>query len=451
MAILEIINNMSQTILIEPQEEIKRIYKLNLNTYTGTDVVERGNSAEAIELLNILPTISLIITKSKVEDDRTAVNLFQYLKDRDLDIPLIVLGDCPPELSGEVLALKEPVSWEILVKHAGKLLGVSELEEKIKVKPNYIPISINYFFDIDHTPCDVYIRIKKSNQEYQYVKRLHEQDSFTQEDIQKYISQGLKDFYIPRDYQQYFVTFVTNSLISKLENEMSIIDRINTNSHAYEIVKEHIQKVGFSPEITDLAESNIQSMIKSIQEAPKLANLLKFLFSSKISYAYQKAHLACVIGNFILSKQSWYETRHLSIFTYLSFFSDITLKSTTQMKINSMEELDNAKLTKDEYMAVLNHAKDAAELLKDYPNTSEYLELIITQHQGMVNGIGFAEEPNEEIHPIARVFIVADFFVKTMLDSEGPRNKKDILTIMYMKFTPNSYQKIIKVLEQKIE
>ena len=156
---------MSQTILIEPQEEIKRIYKLNLTTYTGTDVVERGSAAEAIELLNILPAINLIICPTKVGDEKTAVNLFQYLREKNYDIPLIVLGECPPELSGEVLCLKEPVSWEILVKHAGNLLGVSELDERVKVKPNYIAISMNYFFDIDHTPCDVYIRIKKSNQD----------------------------------------------------------------------------------------------------------------------------------------------------------------------------------------------------------------------------------------------------------------------------------------------
>lgn len=442
---------MSQTILIESNEDIKRIYKLNLATYAGTDIVERDNAAQAIELLNILPTISLIITKDAIDSEKTALDIYKFLKEKNMDIPMIVLGKCPTEMTGEVLALKEPVSWEILVKHSASLLGVSELEQKVKVKPNYIPISINYFFDIDHTPCDIYIRIKKSNQDYQFVKRLHEQDSFSQEDIQKYIDQGLKDFYVPRDYQQYFVTFVTNSLISKLENELSIIDRINTNSHAYEIVKEHIQKVGFSPEITDLAESNIQSMIKSIKDAPKLASLLRFLFSSKISYAYQKAHLACVIGNFILSKQSWYEERHLSIFTYLSFFADITLKSTTQMKINSQEELEAANLSDSERAAVFNHAKDAANLLKDYPNTSEYLELVVLQHQGMENGLGFADEPNEEIHPIARVFIIADFFVKTMLDPNGPHNKKDILTIMYMKFSSASYQKIIKVLEQKIE
>ena len=441
---------MSQTILIEPNEDLKNIFKLNLTTYAGTDIIDRENATDTIDLLKILPSIDLIICKAEVDGEKTALEIYSFLKQHKMDIPMIILGEAG-ELSGKVLALAEPTSWEILVKHARNLLGVTEESVSKKVKPNYIPISIHYFFEIDHTPCDVYIRIKNSNFEYKFVKRLHEQDNFTEEDIKKYQNQGLKDFYIPRDYQQYFVTFLTNSIINRLETDLPLEDRLTTNSRAYDIVREHIQKVGFSSDISELAESNIQSMIKAIKEAPKFANLLRFLFSSKISYAYQKAHLCCVFANFIVSKQSWYEERHLSILTYLSFFADVTLKSTKQMQINSEEELDKAGLSDDERMRVLTHAKDASELLSDFPSSSEYLELVVMQHQGMEDGIGFASEPSPELHPISRVFLVSDAFVKIMLDPNGPKNKKDILTILYMQFSTPGYQKIIKVLEQKIE
>lgn len=441
---------MSQTILIEPNEELRNIFKLNLATYTGTDIADRENATDTIDLLKILPSIDLIITKAEIDGEKTAVEISRFLKQHKMDIPIIILGDSK-ELSGEYLTLAEPTSWEILVKHAGKMLGVTEESVSKKVKPNYIPISINYFFEIDHTPCDVFIRIKNSNFEYKFVKRLHEQDSFTEEDIKKYIKQGLKDFYIPRDYQQYFVTFVTNAIINRLETDLPLEDRLTTNSRAYDIVREHVQKIGFSTDISELADSNIKSMIEAIKQAPKFANLLRLLFSSKISYAYQKAHLVCVFGNFIVSKQSWYEERHLSILTYLSFFADITLKSTKQMQINSEEELNRSGLSDDERMKVLTHAKDASELLSDFPSTSDYLELVVMQHQGMEDGVGFATEPSTELHPISRVFLVSDAFVKIMLDPDGPKNKKDILTILYMQFSSPGYHKIIKVLEQKIE
>jgi translation initiation factor 2 beta subunit (eIF-2beta)/eIF-5 len=416
----------------------------------GTGVIERQNADETIDLLKILPTVDLIITKNKIAGENTAVIIYKFLKSHQMDIPMIVLGECA-ELSGKALSLIEPTSWEVLIKHAGQLLGVTEDTIRHKVKPNFIPISINYFFEINHTPCDVYIRVKNNHLEYKFIKRLNEQDSFTHEDIRKYQAQGLRDFYIPKDYQQYFVTFVTNSIVNRLETELSLEDRLTTNSRAIEIVREHLQKVGFSHDISELAESNIKSMIDTIKEAPKFANLIRLLFSSKISYAYQKAHLACVFGNFILSKQSWYEERHLSIFTYLSFFADITLKSNKQMQINSQEELEASDLSLDETNAVLNHAKNASRLLSDFPGTSDYLELVVLQHQGKVDGVGFAVDPDQDIHPIARVFLISDAFVKIMLDPNGPKNKKDILTILYMQFSSPSYHKIIKALEQKIE
>lgn len=441
---------MSQTILIESDQDMNKVFTLNLRTYTGTDVINRNSAQESIELLKILPSINLIICRNKINGENTALEINKFLHENKMDIPLIVLGEVV-ELKNEVLQLKEPVSWEMLIRQASILLGVTEEELREKVKPNYIPISISYFYDIDHTPCDVFIRIKKAPDDYQFVKRLFPQDSFTSTDIDKYKAQGLSEFYIPKDYQQYFVTFVTNSIINKLENELNLNVRLKTNANAYEIVKEHINKAGVTQEVTELAESNIESMIKSVKSAPKLANLLKFLFSSKLSYAYQKAHLICVIGNFIMSKQTWYEERHLITFTYLSFFADITLRSTRQMKVNSQDELIAAHFEQDEKNEVILHAKNASEIVKDFPKSTEYIEIVTLQHQGTLDGIGFPDEPSEDLHPIAKVFVIADSFVKTMLDPTAPKSKREILTVLYMQYTNPSYQKIIKVLEQKID
>src|SRR5690606_18881398 len=101
-----------------------------------------------------------------------------------------------------------------------------------------------------------------------------------------------------------------------------------------------IQQAGLSEEIAELATNSIESMIKAVKQSPRLSSLLKILLSSKISYAYQHAHLITVLGEFILSKQSWYEAKHLDILTTAAFFSDITLKSVEQIRINSQDELE---------------------------------------------------------------------------------------------------------------
>ena len=70
---------------------------------------------------------------------------------------------------------------------------------------------------------------------------------------------------------------------------------------------------------------------------------------------------------------------------------------------------------------------------------------------GSTSGIGFSEQPQEDIHPLAKVFIIADAFVKAMLDPSSPKNKKEILTLLYIQFTSPTLHKIIKTLEQKID
>lgn len=441
---------MSQTILIHENEDLRKLYSINLNTYASTDIVERNNAEDAIALISILPSIDLIIAQNNVGEEDTALTLYNFLKENNLDIPLIVLGECQ-DISQETLCLTSPTEWEVLVKHATNLLGITEEVLKKKIVPDHVPIESRYFYEISHTPCDVYIRIKKGMSEVEYVKRLHAQDSFEASDIQKYEDQGLSFFYIPKDYRQYFVNFVTNNIIQKLEtSNIAIQDRLNATANGYELVRDHIDEIGINESIQELATSSIKSMMAAVQESHKLSSLLKMLLSSKISYAYQHAHLVCVIGDFILSKQNWYEKKHLNIFTSAAFFSDITLKTIEQIQVSSEDEIRNSIFTDEQRREVQTHAYDAAELIIGTPIYSDYLYTVILHHQGSNTGKGLPEEPNDEIHPIARVFIVADCFVKLMLDPNAPKNKREILAIIYTRFESEVFQKIIKTLERKI-
>lgn len=440
---------MSQTILIEPNEKLHKLYAINLNTFALTDIIKRETADDVISLLSILPEIDLIVTRASVDGDLTAVRIYNHLTENNLDIPMIVLGESK-ELSQKILTLKNDVDWEILVKHAANILGVTPEEIQKKSQPKFASLATTYFYEISHTPCDVYIRLKKASGEYNFVKRLHEQDSFDYTDIQKYEQQGLKYFYIPSDYQQYFVNFVTNSIIEALEKDITLTERLAVNSTGFEIVKDRILQAGFDESITELAKKCIQSMIMTIQESPSLSSLLKQILSNRIGFAYQHAHLTCVFGDFILSKTPKYEQKHLEILAFAAFFSDITLKTAAQVKINSKSDLEISSLSDQEKSEVLNHAKDACEMLQNSKLINSDILNVIMQHHGSNDGTGFPEMANDNIGPIAKVFIVANGFVKIMLDPEAPKSKKDILSILYTQFDSPAYHKIIKVLETKI-
>jgi HD-GYP domain-containing protein (c-di-GMP phosphodiesterase class II) len=442
---------MSQTILIETNEDLKKIFSLNLSTFVGTDVIHRKNADDALNLLKILPQVSLVITKARVGEEETAVKIHQYIRSELLQTSMIVLGECP-QLANEIMCLQEPVSWEILIKQAATHLGVTIQDAINKVKPDYLPVGLHFLYDIQKTPCDIYIRIKKGPNEYQFVKRIHSKDSFDREVIKKYEEQGLKEFYVSKDYIQYFTTFVTNSLVQKLERQdLSLEERILTTANAHEIVRDNITHIGLDQATVDLSDASINSMLKSVKSSPEISNLLKFLFSNKISYAYQHSHLLTLMCHYVLSKQTWYKEEHLQILSFASFFSDVTLKSHLQMQISTMMDLAESNLTDEEKSQVMNHAADAVKLLGHHPEANEYIKTVLLQSHGKLDGVGFEENPGEDLHPLSKVFIISDTFVKILLNPALPSSKKDILPLLYARFTNPTYQKIIKALEQKFQ
>lgn len=440
---------MSQTILIESNPDLKIIYSLNLNTFVGTDVIYRENADDALALLKILPQVALVITEARVGEEETALKIHQFIKDQDLNTNMIVMGECPG-ISNDVLCLQEPVSWENLIKQAASHLGVTIQDAVSRVKPDFLPVGVYYFYDIQKTPCDVYIRIKKGPSDYQYVKRIHSKDVFDKSVIKKYEDQGLREFYIPKDYIQYFTTFVTNNLVQKLEQtDLSLEERILTTATAHEIVRDTVQQIGLDQASVDLSDASINSMMKSVKNSPEVANLLKFLFSNKVAYAYQHCHMLALMCHYVLSKQSWYKEEHLQILSFVSFFSDVTLKSHQQIQISSLRELAESNLTDEEKRQVMNHPLDAVNLLHGHPDANDYIKTVLLQSHGKIDGIGFEDNPGEELHPLSKVFIVSDCFVKILLNPALPSSKKDILPILYARFTNPSYQRIVKALEQK--
>ena len=435
--------------MIESNDDLKKIYTSSLKTLVGTEVINRTNADEAIDLLRILPQVSLIISQVKVGHEESARKIHDFLKAEGLKTPFIILGD-NKNFSSEVLRLPEPVNTDELIKLAAAQLGVTLDQNIVKSEADFYPVSTSYFYEITRTPCDVYIKIKKNARESQFVKRIFSKDHFEKKDIKKYEDQGLKEFYITKESMPYFTTFVANTLVQKLERtDLKPEERIITTANAYDVATKNIQQMGLDDVNIELSDASIESMVKSIGESAQIGELVKFLLSNKVSYAYQQCHLLTLMCHYVLSKQSWYRPEHLTTLSFVSFFSDVTLSSNAQMKIASKSDLDHSQLTAEEKELVLNHARTAVDLLEEHPDANEYIKTVLLQSHGTLDGVGFADKPSEDLHPLSKVFIVADVFVKTLLDPTKPTHKKDILPFMANRFSNPSYTKIMKSMEQK--
>lgn len=124
---------MSKTILIDDKEATRSVYALNLTTYVGTEVVDRKGPRDTIDLLEVLSDFDLIITRQTIRGKNAPKLILDYLKSKDLSIPMIVLGEEDKSLDSALLHfLNPPIKVNDLIELASKVLGVvlSEVAEK---------------------------------------------------------------------------------------------------------------------------------------------------------------------------------------------------------------------------------------------------------------------------------------------------------------------------------
>ncbi len=441
---------MSQTILIEPNTDLRDLYSLNLTNMVSTNIIIRKNAEDAINLLAILPSINLIVVRAKIESEQTAKLLADYIQNESLSIPMVILGD-ELELKDKYLVMPEPVSIHDLLANAAKLLGFEESNLYQKNVPDYFPIEARYFFNINETPCDVYIRIKKSPTEYQYVKRIHVKDRFERIDIERYIAQGLKEFYVPKEYRVNFTKFVSNSIIKKLENkDLTHDERFNVNAETYDFLRDYIHKFGLDDTALELTEATISSVNQAVKAAPQLNLFLETLKKNKVSYAYQHCHLMALLSHHILKNIEWGTPELFDKMCYVAFFHDLALSNDDMMKIGTMDELEKANLTPEQKTEVMEHARRSADMIGRHAEAPFGADIIIIQHHGMMDGIGFAADFQNPLAPLAMIIIVIEEFINEVFLLKMALSLKEVFVRMKNKFDKTSYISIVIALEKSL-
>ena len=150
---------MSQILLIESDEALRDILKLNLMKSVGGDVIEKEFASSAISLLQILPNIDLIICREEIGREKSASLIAQFLIKEQSTIPLLVIGNISSDYK-QLFSISADQSWKNVVTTAGRILGVDVAFADNKFIGSYVPVGIHYFLNLAMTDlnCDIYLR-----------------------------------------------------------------------------------------------------------------------------------------------------------------------------------------------------------------------------------------------------------------------------------------------------
>lgn len=407
---------MAQVILIESNKTMNDLISVNLTTYLGVDLIQRKNAQDALGLLAILPSIDLIITNVKIEDEDTANLINAYLTENQLDISLVVLGGKLKSPTDNTISIPDAKDWEEVIGMTAKILGINDEILAKRAIPDYISIPVNYFLNLDTINCDVFIRIKKSATEFQFVKRIHNGDSISKELIQRYKDQGLEAFFIPKEHHRNFAIYLSNLLVEKIESpKVEEIQKIQIMGESFDIAIKDILTLGFNSETVQLTDTIIENMIMNFQKSPEMSGLLHKVINSKTGAIYQMSHMTSVVACEMIKNLKYNDTNAFEKIAFAAFFHDILLAEREDLaKINSFEELEKAHLNEEDWDLVFNHANQASHLVKNHPEAPIGVDEIIRHHHGAFNGKGFSNAI-EKLPDLSKIFIIANHFVLELM------------------------------------
>lgn len=442
---------MAQIILIENNQTLKDLLTLNLVTYTGAEVIPRNNAQDAIELMDILPNIDLVICPVIEGTEKTAELIGNYLQNSEGECGLLVLGlGLPESLKDIAVNVTNGQDWEKVVESALRMLGISDEQLREKVKPDYLPVPIHYFYSITSTCCDVFIKLKKGPDNFQYIKRLHQGDNFNKQTIDRYITQGLTQLHIPKDFQKNFTNFVSDQLVEKLNNfNGDTKEHVNLLGNSFDVAIQEIKNMGFNGATIQLTESIINGMIESAKKSPDMSTLLHKVINSTSGYLYQNGHMSSIVASECLKKLGLDKPELHEKMAYAGFFHDISLCDHEELaKITSYEDLESKELPEIEWDLAFNHALESSLILGKHNEAPEGVKEIIKHHHGSTNGKGYSTTGANKLSRMAKIFLVSNEFASELLlykETGGP--PRPIIKNLYDKYEDEEIRKVIHVLE----
>lgn len=430
---------------------------MNLVLYLGADYITVDSFEDASRLIAKEPLISLIITKDILPECNIALLLKNYLDEvGKQETPVIILGDQHriENLRENHHVIESPTNIKALLKTSAEQLGVTVADMAEIEMPTFYPIEIEHFLIMEKTVCDVYIEIKNnrgSKTGTRFIKRLMKDYKYPQNVIQEYIDKGMTHLHILSDYRLEFINDMTNSFIDVMKSDTATLDRkMQATGKVQQIFNEQFNAEGFTEAAEQLAKEAIKSIDGIVSSTKNLKDLLSNLLKNQNSYQYVHCQSLALVADKVIDNMEWGSKEQKEKLNFIIFMHDSLLQNDIEAKISTNEELDGAGLDEEATHRVNNHAAKIAEQIQEMDSMPFGTDTIIMQHHGSRNGIGFNQDPPNNLSPLAILFYICEEFVNVVLNTEPDQvdPKKIIERIYFDHKRKDKYTKVAESLDK---
>lgn len=442
---------MGQILVISDNEILNQLYITNLEVYLGAKVILVDSTEKSFEQLK-KNKFDLVITINMINGHDSATDLYNHLMTNKYKSKMVVIGSPAKEL-GDVIVVSNSYNLQNLIRACAQVLGVTAKDMAGKDVPKYYPIENHFLIRIREVPCAVYMQLK--NGEYTIVAK---KGDLIGETIKQFASEGVTTLYVSSLDRLLVINLISTSIVDFLKSTegLETTDKSEAVKTGFQFAAAHFSDSELvTGEIMNIAHACTKVMEEIVNETPSLKKLLLILNSQRDGFVYTHSILAAFVSNHIIRRVSWGGESHIEKINFVLFFHDIMLAPIYLKHPTLKYEEDllfSEDLTDKEKEVVLNHARMAAEIVVTYRRAPIGADLLIKQHHGITNGIGFANEFKDDISPLSKIVLVAEAFIDEFMkardqDPNYQLDTKKILVILNDKFKRTTYKKIIETLE----
>lgn len=439
-----------EVLILQRDEDLRARLTFALESRFAAKIYEAGNLPQAAQIVGHKKKLDLLIYD--LQDG--ALDTLRPLLMVSKDIPWIFCS------SRSVPDKELPKGIRVLgiVERGNMLIGMIDLlspmvnrgELRIdQIDRNFCRIKTKLLLSVSPLKSDIYIKLSDSH----YVKLFHQGDIFDKEDLEKYTTRkGVEYLYLKADETSEFIAKYQTDLGARLNKVgTSIRNQLLTSNELHETAQSLISTMGFTPEIQELAKSQVKMTVQAVRRNPSLAELWKNLHRFKGQYLHTHSTLCAYISCSIAANVDWASDSTYHKLSLASFMHDITISNGSLAKLRNIKELEAvaSKFTPDEIRQYKNHPNDVSEMLAQIPLIPPDVDMIVMQHHEWPDGSGFPRQlSHTHIHPLAAVFIVAHDLVDQMIDGKvDPRN---YVETNHSRFVGSQFKKILNAMAKAL-
>lgn len=278
-------------------------------------------------------------------------------------------------------------------------------------KTQYAKIPFKILKSLDQPVCDIFLEITKEGNPH-YIKLFNSFEDIDQSVVEKYLDKGVTTGVVLEEYKDQLLNSLSNKLYDKLINSPSeqIIGQALDTSLSL------LKEIGFNSTTTQLIDGVIENINRSLagKQFDDL-KLIKDLLTSQSSRYYKKSHMTALLGCRVIQMAEWGTHLHQEMFSFLSLMADICLDKEEMLFITSREQLDSTSLTTNEKDKVWTHARDSYHLLQEYQDKPLDVDLLILEHHGNKNGVGFNNQLSPQLHKLTLIYRICEDFTIELL------------------------------------